>query len=62
MTAAGVAALYLSTFAGFGYYRLMPPMRGALYLSAVVALTAGLAIRYRAVGIAVISGDFCRCP
>jgi len=55
LSAAGVAILYLSAFASFGYYDLLPTDRAGIYLALIVALTAGLAIAYPARGIAVLA-------
>ncbi len=55
LSAAGVAILYLSTFASFGYYELLPMSRAGPYLVAVVVLTAGLAVTYPAFGIAILA-------
>ncbi|MBY0231273.1 MAG: DUF2339 domain-containing protein, partial [Gemmataceae bacterium] len=55
LTAAGVAALFLSTFVSFGVYKLLPPQRGALYLMALVALTAALSVLQRSPGIAIVA-------
>lgn len=55
LSAAGVSILYLSVFASFGYYDLLPMSRAGMYLTLVVVLTAGLAIAYPARGIAVLA-------
>jgi uncharacterized membrane protein len=55
LTAAGVALLYLSVFATFGYYRLLDQDHAGPYLVAVVAETFALAILYRAPAIAIMA-------
>jgi uncharacterized membrane protein len=55
VTAAGVVLLYLSTFASFGYYHLMPREWGAVFLILLVAETAGLALLYDAPAIALMA-------
>ncbi len=55
LSAGGVALLYLSTFAAFGYYHLLPQQRAAVFLIALVAETAALAVLYEAPGIAIMA-------
>ncbi len=55
LTAAGVALLYLSTFATFGYYRLLPHAQAGPFLVAIVAEAFLLAILYRAPAIAIMA-------
>jgi uncharacterized membrane protein len=55
LSAAGVALLYLSTFSAFGYYHLLPRDRAGVFLVAVVAETAALAVLYDAPAIAVMA-------
>jgi uncharacterized membrane protein len=54
LTGGGIAVLYLSIFAAFSFYQLIPPMV-ALGLSFLITLTAaGLALRYESFTIAVL--------
>jgi uncharacterized membrane protein len=54
LTGGGIAILYLSIFAAFSLYQLIPPLV-ALGLSFLITLTAaGLALRYESVTIAVL--------
>lgn len=54
LTGGGIAILYLSVFAAFALYELIPPLP-ALGFSVLVTLTAaGLALRYEARAIAVL--------
>lgn len=54
LTGGGIAILYLSVFAAFALYELIPPLP-ALGFSVLVTLTAaGLALRYEAKAIAVL--------
>jgi uncharacterized membrane protein len=55
LTSAGVILLYLTTFAAFGYYHLMPRERAGLFLVAVVAESAALAVLYDAPAIAILA-------
>ena len=55
ITGAGAAALYLSTFAAFSAYHLVPPA-AAFFLAAMATLLSGyLAARYQAQAIAVLA-------
>jgi uncharacterized membrane protein len=58
LTAAGVTILYLTTFATFGYYHLVPRERASVYLTLLVALSALLAVLYdaRAIGCMALAG------
>jgi hypothetical protein len=54
ITAAGVSILYLSCYAGYGFYHLIPQPLAFLFL-AVTALAAGvLALRYSTLALAVM--------
>jgi uncharacterized membrane protein len=55
LTAAGVVLLYLSAFASFGYYHLLPRDHGAIFLIALVAEAAVLAVLYEAPAIALMA-------
>jgi uncharacterized membrane protein len=55
LTAGGVVLLYLSTFAAFGYYHLLPREHAAFFLVALVAETALLAVLYEAPAIALMA-------
>jgi uncharacterized membrane protein len=55
LTAAGVVLLYLSTFASFGYYHLLPRDQAAIFLVALMAETAALAVLYEAPAIAIMA-------
>jgi uncharacterized membrane protein len=55
LTAAGVVLLYLSAFASFGYYHLLPRDHGAVFLIALVAEAAALAVLYEAPAIALMA-------
>jgi uncharacterized membrane protein len=50
-----VVLLYLATFSAFGYYHLLPQGRAALFLVALVAETAALAVLYEAPAIALMA-------
>ena len=54
LTGGGIAVLYLSIFAAFSFYQLIPPL-AALGLAFLITLTAaGLALRYESFTIAVL--------
>ncbi len=55
LTAAGIILLYLSTFAAFGYYRLLPQTHGGYFLIALVIETAALAVLYEAPAVALMA-------
>src|SRR5439155_12283541 len=55
LTAAGIVLLYLAAFASFGYYHLLPRDHGAVFLIALVAEAAALAVLYEAPAIALMA-------
>jgi uncharacterized membrane protein len=55
LTAAGIALIYLSTFASFGYYKLLDPNPAGVFLTLVIALAFGLALAYDARAIALMA-------
>ncbi len=55
LSAAGVVLLYLATFSAFGYYHLLPQSQAAIFLVALVAETAALAVLYEAPAIALMA-------
>ncbi|HYV35314.1 MAG TPA: DUF2339 domain-containing protein, partial [Gemmataceae bacterium] len=55
LTSGGIVLLYLSTFASFGYYSLLPREHAALFLIAIIAEAALLAIYYEAPAIAIMA-------
>jgi uncharacterized membrane protein len=55
LTAAGILLLYLSTFAAFGYYHLLPRERAGVYLVLVVVEAGALAVLYEAPAIAILA-------
>jgi uncharacterized membrane protein len=55
LTAGGIVLLYLSTYAAFGYYHLVPQKAAFLFLAIVVAEAAALALLYEAPGIAIMA-------
>lgn len=55
LTAAGVVVLYLTTFATFGFYRLLPQEWGFVFLVLLVLESAALALVYEAFGIALMA-------
>lgn len=55
LSAGGVVLLYLTTFAAFGYYRLMPQDHAGLFLIALIAETFALATLYEAPAIALMA-------
>lgn len=54
-TASGLGLLYLVTYAGFGYYHLVPQQRAFIFLVILVLEGAALAILYNAPAIALMS-------
>lgn len=55
LTAAGLVLLYLAAFASFGYYRLIGQEGGSLFLVALVAEAALLAVLYEAPAVALMA-------
>ena len=55
LVAGGVVLLYLSTFAAFGYYHLLPRQHAAMFLVALIIEAAALAILYEAPAIAIMA-------
>ncbi len=55
LTAAGIVLIYLSTFAAFGYYRLLPQGHAVYFLIALVLEAAALAVLYDAPAIAIMA-------
>jgi uncharacterized membrane protein len=55
LTAAGVVLLYLSTFASFGYYHVLPRDSGAIFLILLVVEAAALALLYDTPAIALMA-------
>ncbi len=54
VTGGGIAILYLSIYAAFGFYRLIDPFPAFLFLALVVALSGLLALRYESLVIALL--------
>ncbi len=54
-TAGGAALLYLTVFASFGYYRLLPQGHAAYFLIALVIEIAILAVLYEALSVALMA-------
>lgn len=55
LTAGGVVLLYLSAYAAFGYYHLVPQKAAFIFLVIIVAEAAGLALLYNAAAIAIMA-------
>jgi uncharacterized membrane protein len=55
LTAAGVVLLYLSVFATFGFYQLMPQSRAGIFLVVIVIEAFGLALAYDAPAVAILA-------
>jgi len=55
LTAGGIILLYLSNYAAFGYYHLIPQKAAFLFLAIVVAEAAALALLYEAPAIAIMA-------
>jgi uncharacterized membrane protein len=55
LSAAGVVLMYLSMFAAFGYYHLLPQRQAGVFLILLVAETAALAALYEAPAIALMA-------
>lgn len=54
VTGGGIAILYLSVYATFGFFTLIDPIPALLFLSLIVALTGVLSLRYESRTIAVL--------
>jgi hypothetical protein len=54
ITATGLGILYLSIYAAYGYYHLIPQTFAFIFLVATTLLAAALALRYAAVAMAVL--------
>ncbi|HYL76737.1 MAG TPA: DUF2339 domain-containing protein [Bryobacteraceae bacterium] len=54
VTATGLGVLYLSVYAAFGYYHLIPQPLAFVFMVATTALAAALALRYESVAMAVL--------
>ncbi len=55
LTAGGVALLYLSTYAAFGYYNLVGQKTASVYLVILIALAGVLSLVYNAPAIAIMA-------
>jgi uncharacterized membrane protein len=55
LTAAGVALLYLMTFATFGFYHLIPQAHAQYFLIAIIAESLALAVLYESPVIALMA-------
>ena len=55
LTSAGVVLLFLTTFASFGYYALMPQQHAGVFFVLIVAQTVALAWLYDAPPIAIMA-------
>lgn len=55
LTAAGVVLLYLSVYASFGYYKLLPSNAAGVFLVLIVAQALALAVVYEAPAIAIMA-------
>ena len=55
LSAGGIILLYLSTYAAFGYYHLVPQKAAFVFLAIVVAEAAALALLYEAPAIAIMA-------
>jgi uncharacterized membrane protein len=55
LTAAGIVLLYLTTFAAFGYYHLLPQEWGFVFLVALVVESFVLALVYEAPAVALMA-------
>jgi uncharacterized membrane protein len=55
LTGGGIVLLYLSAYAAFGYYNLVPQKAAFGYLAILVAEAAGLALLYNAPAIAIMA-------
>jgi uncharacterized membrane protein len=54
-TAAGIATLYLSTYAAFGFYTLLTRQEGGVFLAVLMALAALLAVAYDSPAVALLA-------
>jgi uncharacterized membrane protein len=55
LTGGGIVLLYLSSYAAFGYYNLVPQKAAFVFLAILVAEAAALALLYEAPAIAVMA-------
>ena len=55
LTGGGVVLLYLSTYAAFGYYHLVPQKGAFIFLVLLIAEAAALALLYEAPAIAIMA-------
>src|SRR5215204_6234259 len=55
LTSGGVVLLYLSAYASFGYYHLVPQKAAFAFLIILIAEAAGLALLYSAPSIAIMA-------
>lgn len=55
LTAGGIVLLYLSTYAAFGYYHLVPQTAAFIYLVLLVAGATALSLVYNAPAIAIMA-------
>lgn len=54
VTGGGIAILYLAIYATFGFYEVIPPILGLIFLAAIVAMSGVLSIRYDSLVIALL--------
>jgi len=55
LTGGGVVLLYLSSYAAFGYYHLVPQKVAFVFMAILIAQAAGLALLYQAPAIAIMA-------
>ena len=55
LTGGGVVLLYLSTYAAFGYYHLVPQKAAFVFMAILIAEAAALALLYEAPSIAIMA-------
>jgi uncharacterized membrane protein len=55
LTGGGVVLLYLSTYASFGYYHLVPQKAAFVFMAILIAEAAALALLYEAPAIAIMA-------
>ena len=55
LTGGGVVLLYLSTYAAFGYYHLVPQKAAFVFMAILIAEAAALALLYEAPAIAIMA-------
>lgn len=55
LTAAGIVVLYLSTFAAFGFYRLLPQQHAGVFLAVLVLESMIAAVCYRSAVVALVA-------